>query len=59
MASKAAEPVETTDVREDAPDSPLLDSATQAVKKETFKRRVMNSQYRLLMGREMRHAERH
>jgi hypothetical protein len=31
--------------------------ATQAVKKETFKRRVLNSQYRLLMGREMRHAE--
>lgn len=31
--------------------------ATQAVKKETFIRRVLNSQYRLLMGREMRHAE--
>jgi hypothetical protein len=31
--------------------------ATQAVKKETFKRRVINSQYRMLMGREMRHAE--
>ena len=27
------------------------------MKKETFKRRVLNSQYRLLMGREMRHAE--
>ncbi|HYM31996.1 MAG TPA: RNA polymerase sigma factor RpoD [Candidatus Cybelea sp.] len=33
MASKNAEAAENTESREDAPDSPLLDSTTQAVKK--------------------------
>ncbi|HUN50171.1 MAG TPA: RNA polymerase sigma factor RpoD [Candidatus Sulfotelmatobacter sp.] len=33
MASKSAEAAESTEAREDAPDSPLLDSSTQAVKK--------------------------
>ena len=33
MASKTAEAAEATEVREDTPDSPLLDSSTQAVKK--------------------------
>jgi len=33
MATKTAEAAESAEVREDAPDSPLLDSSTQAVKK--------------------------